>query len=165
MTATEHGPDTRGLFGGQFGGKYVPETLMPALAELETAYAEAMADPEFRAELDGLLSTYVGRPTPLTFAARLTERVSAGRGGPKVYLKREDLAHTGAHKINAVLGQGLLARRMGKHAHHRGDRRRPARRRDRDGLRAPRLRVRRLHGRRGRPTSVTQRLPDEGAGC
>ncbi len=115
MTATEHGPDTRGLFGGQFGGKYVPETLMPALAELETAYAEAMADPTFRAELDGLLSSYVGRPTPLTYAARLTERISAGRGGPKVYLKREDLAHTGAHKINAVLGQGLLAKRMGKH--------------------------------------------------
>ena len=102
-------PDARGHF-GEFGGKFVPETLMPALAELEAAYREAMADTEFRAQLDMLLSSYVGRPTPLTFAARLTERL----GGAKVYLKREDLAHTGAHKINAALGQGMLAQRMGK---------------------------------------------------
>ena len=102
-------PDAGGHF-GEFGGKFVPETLMPALAELEAAYREAMADTEFRAQLDMLLSSYVGRPTPLTFAARLTERL----GGAKVYLKREDLAHTGAHKINAALGQGMLAQRMGK---------------------------------------------------
>jgi tryptophan synthase beta chain len=83
---------------------------MPALGELELAYATAQADPAFKAELDHLLNTYVGRPTPLTFAARLTERL----GGAKIYLKREDLAHSGAHKINNALGQALLARRMGK---------------------------------------------------
>jgi len=109
MTSTTALPDARGHF-GEFGGKFVPETLMPALSELEAAYHEAMADAAFRARLDGLLATYVGRPTPLTFAARLTEQL----GGPKVYLKREDLAHTGAHKINAALAQGLLAQRMGK---------------------------------------------------
>ncbi|MPZ97745.1 MAG: tryptophan synthase subunit beta [Dehalococcoidia bacterium] len=105
---SERQPDARGHF-GIFGGQYVPETLMPALAELETAYHEALGDPAFHAELDGLLRDYVGRPSPLTFASRLSEHV-----GAKVYLKREDLNHTGAHKINAVLAQGLLARRMGK---------------------------------------------------
>ena len=101
-------PDERGHF-GEFGGQYVPETLMPALVELEAAYHAAMADPAFHAELDRLLKDYVGRPSPLTHAARLSERV-----GATVYLKREDLNHTGAHKINAVIAQGLLARRMGK---------------------------------------------------
>ena len=110
MTATL--PDARGRF-GEFGGKYVPETLMPALAELETAFNEAREDVAFRSELDGLLSSYAGRPTPLTFAPRLAQRLS-GAKGPKLYLKREDLTHTGAHKINAALGQALLARRMGK---------------------------------------------------
>jgi tryptophan synthase beta subunit len=110
MTATL--PDARGHF-GQFGGKYVPETLMPALAELEATFDEAREDGAFRAELDGLLSSYAGRPTPLTFAPRLVQRLS-GANGPKLYLKREDLVHTGAHKINAALGQALLARRMGK---------------------------------------------------
>ena len=105
-------PDARGRF-GEFGGKYVPETLMPALAELEAAFEEARDDGAFRAELDGLLSSYAGRPTPLTFAPRLVQRLS-GANGPKLYLKREDLMHTGAHKINAALGQALLARRMGK---------------------------------------------------
>jgi tryptophan synthase beta chain len=100
---------TRGKF-GPYGGQFVPEVLMPALLELETAYAEAQADPAFRAELEHLLKTYVGRPTPLTFAARLTKHL----GGAKIYLKREDLAHSGAHKINNALGQALLARRMGK---------------------------------------------------
>ena len=90
-------------------GKFGP--LMPALAELEVAYEQARSDPEFQAELDHLLKTYVGRPTPLTFAGRLTQYL----GGAKIYLKREDLAHTGAHKINNALGQALLARRMGKH--------------------------------------------------
>ncbi|MDO8614483.1 MAG: tryptophan synthase subunit beta [Dehalococcoidia bacterium] len=102
-------PDARGRF-GPYGGQYVPETLMAALAELERAYREAQADPAFRAELDALLRDYAGRPTPLYFARRLTERL----GGAKVYLKREDLAHTGAHKINNALGQGLLVKRMGK---------------------------------------------------
>jgi tryptophan synthase beta chain len=100
---------TRGKF-GPYGGQFVPEVLMPALGELELAYATAQADPAFKAELDHLLNTYVGRPTPLTFAARLTDYL----GGAKIYLKREDLAHSGAHKINNALGQALLARRMGK---------------------------------------------------
>jgi tryptophan synthase beta chain len=95
---------------GVYGGRYVPETLMAALEELETAYAEAQADAEFQAELDGLLHHYCGRPTPLYFAKRMSEQL----GGAKIYLKREDLLHTGAHKINNALGQGLLARRMGK---------------------------------------------------
>jgi tryptophan synthase beta chain len=94
---------------GRYGGQYVPETLMPALAELERAWLAAREDPGFRAELDGLLRDYVGRPSPLYEARRLSQ--AAGR---KVYLKREDLNHTGAHKINNALGQGLLAIRMGK---------------------------------------------------
>ena len=94
---------------GAFGGRYVPETLIPALDELEDAYAEAMADPAFVAELDDMLRNYVGRPSPLSTAPRLSERV-----GAPVYLKREDLNHTGAHKINNTVGQALLARRMGK---------------------------------------------------
>jgi tryptophan synthase beta chain len=96
---------------GAYGGRYVPETLMAALEELEHAYAEAQADPVFHAELNLLLGDYAGRPTPLYLASRLTEQL----GGAKIYLKREDLLHTGAHKINNCLGQGLLARRMGKH--------------------------------------------------
>jgi tryptophan synthase beta chain len=95
---------------GAYGGRYVPETLMAALEELEQAYAVAQADPAFHAELDSLLRDYAGRPTPLYFASRLTEQL----GGAKIYLKREDLLHTGAHKINNCIGQGLLARRMGK---------------------------------------------------
>ena len=95
---------------GPFGGQFAPETLMPALAELEQAWAEAQADPDFRAELDGMLRDYVGRETPLTYAPRLSEQL----GGAQIWLKREDLAHTGAHKINNALGQVLLARRMGK---------------------------------------------------
>ena len=105
-------PDTRGRF-GEFGGRYVPETLMPALEELETAFEQAVGDDAFRDELGGLLHSYAGRPTALTPARRLSERL-VGANGPKLYLKREDLAHTGAHKINAALGQALLARRMGK---------------------------------------------------
>jgi tryptophan synthase beta chain len=96
-------------FGG-YGGQYVPETLMPALIELEQAYLNAKSDPAFQAQLQDLLKNYVGRPTPLTFARRLTERL----GGAKIYLKREDLAHSGAHKINNAIGQALLAKRLGK---------------------------------------------------
>jgi tryptophan synthase beta chain len=103
------GPDERGHF-GIYGGRFVAETLMPLLLELEAAYGAAKADPAFQAELARQLSDYVGRPSPLTFAARLTEHW----GGAKVYLKREDLNHTGAHKINNCIGQILLARRMGK---------------------------------------------------
>src|SRR5271156_3765955 len=95
---------------GAYGGRYVPETLMAALEELEHAYGEAKGDPAFHTELDDLLHNYCGRPTPLYFAKRLTEQC----GGAKIYLKREDLLHTGAHKINNALGQGLLARRMRK---------------------------------------------------
>ena len=102
-------PDEQGRF-GPYGGQYVPETLMAALAELESTYAEAREDEEFRSALDALLRDYAGRATPLYFAARLTARM----GGAKIYLKREDLAHTGAHKINNALGQGLLVKRMGK---------------------------------------------------
>ena len=105
-------PDARGYFGG-FGGRYVPETLMPALAELEAAYAEARADAAFGEELALLLRDFAGRPTPITRADRLARRI-AGDRAPRVWLKREDLLHTGAHKINAALAQGLLARRMGK---------------------------------------------------
>ncbi|MBM4099594.1 MAG: tryptophan synthase subunit beta, partial [Planctomycetes bacterium] len=102
-------PDHRGRF-GRFGGRYVPETLVPALEELDAAYRAARADPAFAAELDALLRDFVGRPTPLTEAPRLT----AHAGGARIVLKREDLAHTGAHKINNTMGQALLARRMGK---------------------------------------------------
>ena len=101
-------PDARGRY-GSFGGRYVPETLVAPLEELERAYAEAQADPKFHAELDSLLHNFAGRPTPLQFASRLSEQL-----GLRVYLKREDLLHTGAHKINNALGQGLLAVRMGK---------------------------------------------------
>ena len=96
---------------GVYGGRYVPETLMAALDELESEYEKAKKDPQFRARLDGLLKTYAGRPTPLFFARRLTEKL----GGAKIYLKREDLLHTGAHKINNCLGQALLVERMRKH--------------------------------------------------
>ena len=102
-------PDRHGHYGA-FGGRYVAETLMPALLELEAAYKRVRRDPEFRQELKYYLSEYAGRRTPLYFAERLTERL----GGAKIYLKREDLCHTGAHKINNTLGQGLLAKRMGK---------------------------------------------------
>lgn len=102
-------PDSRGYF-GQFGGRFVPETLMPALDELETAYQKAKRDPSFWAEFDSLSHDYSGRPTPLYFAERLTRHCD----GAQVFLKREDLLHTGAHKINNALGQGLLARRMRK---------------------------------------------------
>jgi len=96
---------------GPYGGRYVPETLVAALDELDHAYQEAQADPDFHLKLDSLLRDFAGRPTPLYFAARLSESL----GGAKIYLKREDLLHTGAHKINNCLGQALLAVRMGKH--------------------------------------------------
>lgn len=102
-------PDGRGYFGG-FGGRFVPEVLMPALEELTRAYAEVKSDPVFQKEFDELSRSWSGRPTPLWYARRLSEHC----GGAQIYLKREDLAHTGAHKINNALGQGLLAKRMGK---------------------------------------------------
>jgi len=102
-------PDKKGHF-GIYGGRYVPETLMPALKELEEAYSQYRNDKEFKQEFDYYLREYVGRPSPLYFAEKLTARL----GGAKIYLKREDLNHTGAHKVNNTIGQGLLARRMGK---------------------------------------------------
>jgi len=106
-------PSAQGRF-GRYGGQYVPETLMPALAELEQAAAQAWQDPAFTAELNRLLKTYVGRATPLYEAERLTDHYRRADGGPRIWLKREDLNHTGAHKINNTIGQGLLAKRMGK---------------------------------------------------
>lgn len=113
MTATAQRarnlPDERGRF-GEFGGIYAPVTLLPAIEELIAAYEDARRDPAFQAEFERLLREFVGRPTPLYYAASLTEKV----GGARIFLKREDLAHTGAHKINNAVGQGLLAKRMGK---------------------------------------------------
>jgi tryptophan synthase beta chain len=106
----KNGPNQPGRF-GVYGGRYVPETLMAALEELEREYEKAKKDPKFQKRLDVLLRTFAGRPTPLFFAKRLTEKL----GGAKIYLKREDLLHTGAHKINNCLGQALLVERMGKH--------------------------------------------------
>ena len=103
------GPDERGHF-GLFGGRYVAETLMPLILELEKAYNEAKADPQFQGELNYLATHYAGRPSPLYYAERLTKHL----GGAKIYFKREELNHTGSHKINNVLGQVLLAKRMGK---------------------------------------------------
>src|SRR6201984_2618224 len=102
-------PDEQGRF-GVFGGVFVPETLMPAIEQLREEYARAKADPHFRWQFEELLRTYCGRPTPLYYAERLTKEL----GGPRIYLKREDLLHTGAHKINNAIGQALLAVRMGK---------------------------------------------------
>src|SRR5579871_2111975 len=108
-SATQKWPDAKGRF-GPYGGRYVPETLVAPLEELERAYEAARKDPNFQKELDSLLKNFAGRPTPLQFASRLTEMC----GGPKIYIKREDLLHTGSHKINNCIGQGLLAVRMGK---------------------------------------------------
>ncbi len=108
-SATSQVPDAQGRF-GEFGRRFVPETLMQALDQLSAEYAKAQTDPEFHRELNGLLATFVGRPNPLYFAERLTQHL----GGAKIYLKREDLNHTGAHKINNTMGQVLLTRRMGK---------------------------------------------------
>jgi tryptophan synthase beta chain len=109
QTSFRAGPDARGHF-GQFGGRYVAETLMPLVLDLEKAYRAAQADPAFKAEFDDLLTHFVGRPSPLYFAERLTTHF----GGAKIYFKRDELNHTGAHKINNCIGQILLARRMGK---------------------------------------------------
>lgn len=114
IATTSSRPDALGRF-GRFGGKYVPETLMPALSELEIAFYQHRDEPSFQAELQGLLKDYVGRPSPLYFAERITKYYARPDGtGPQIYLKREDLNHTGAHKINNALAQVLLAKRMGK---------------------------------------------------
>ena len=112
FSTTQTLPDAHGRF-GRFGGTFAPETLMPAISELIAAYEEAKNDPAFQAEIDRLATYYVGRPTPLYEATRFAEETGGGKG-PRIFLKREDLAHTGAHKINNALGQALLAKRMGK---------------------------------------------------
>ena len=151
-------PDATGHF-GRFGGRFVPEALIAALDELTAAYRGQRADPAFLAEFDRLLRDYAGRPSPLTDAHRLAEHA----GGARILLKREDLNHTGAHKISNVLGQALLTKRMGKTrviaetgagqhgvaTRHRG--------------RAVRPRVRGLHGRGGHPPAGAQRRPDAAA--
>ncbi|MCA9045721.1 MAG: pyridoxal-phosphate dependent enzyme, partial [Planctomycetaceae bacterium] len=109
MPATKSVPDSHGRF-GEFGRRFVPETLMQALEELTIEYEKAKQDPEFQSQLEHLLGTYVGRPSPFYFAERLTEHC----GGAQIYFKREDLNHTGAHKINNTIGQALLTLRMGK---------------------------------------------------
>ena len=109
LNSYREGPDERGFF-GSYGGRFVAETLMPNVLALEAAYAKARKDPAFIEQLDYLLEHYVGRPSPLYFAERLTEHF----GGAKIYLKRDELNHTGAHKINNCIGQILLAMRMGK---------------------------------------------------
>ena len=109
MSSLEQGSTMEGRF-GPYGGRYVPETLVAALEELEAAWTEARADPSYQAEIDACLRDFVGRPTALTEAPRLSEHA----GGARIWLKREDLAHTGAHKINNTIGQVILARRMGK---------------------------------------------------
>ena len=109
LNTLRSGPDEHGHF-GIYGGRYVAETLMPLILSLERAYWDAKADPAFAAELGSYLKHFVGRPSPLYFASRMTEQA----GGARIYLKREDLNHTGAHKVNNCMGQALLARRMGK---------------------------------------------------
>ncbi|MHA1601296.1 MAG: pyridoxal-phosphate dependent enzyme, partial [Alphaproteobacteria bacterium] len=107
------GPDERGHF-GIYGGRFVAETLMPLILEVEAAYAAASADPAYKAQIEAFATHYVGRPSPLYFAERLTEHFAKGDAGAKIYFKRDELNHTGSHKINNCMGQILLARRMGK---------------------------------------------------
>jgi tryptophan synthase beta chain len=145
---------------GPYGGTYVPETLVSALEALEDEYVRAKSDPAFVAEFEAILRDFVGRPSRLFYAQRLSEKL----GGAKIYLKREDLNHTGAHKINNTIGQGLLCRGWARSGSSR-DRRRPARRRHASGRGLLRAAVRRLHGRRGREAAGTQRLPHEMMGA
>ena len=148
-------PDARGYY-GPYGGRFVPETLVAPVEELEAAYLEARRRPGIPRRARRLCCG-----TTSAARRRSTRRggLPAALGGARIFLKREDLAHTGAHKINNALGQALLAKRMGKRRVDRGDRRRAARRRDGDGLRAARPRMRRLHGRGGHGAAGAQRLP------
>ncbi len=140
---TQNLRDQKGPFFGDFGGRFMPESLIAAIDELTAVYESAMADPAFHTELRALLHDYAGRPSVLTEVPRFAEHA----GGARVFLKREDLNHTGSHKINNVLGQALLTKRLGKDARDRRDRCRSARRRHRDRRGPVRPRVRRLHGR------------------
>ncbi len=150
-------PDARGYFGA-FGGRFVPETLVEPIAELEREYFRVRADPAFRQELDALLRHYVGRPTPLYEASRLAR----AKGPARIFLKREDLTHTGAHKINNALGTGAARCAHGEEAGGGRDGRGAARRRHGDRLRAPGARLRGLHGRGGHGAPGPQR-PAHGA--
>ena len=134
--------DAQGRFGGEFGGRFVPETIIPALDELTEEYEKARADPAFQTELDYYAKNYVGRPTPLFFAEKMTQEL----GGAKIYLKREDLAHTGRTQDQQRPRPDPARAAHAQAAHHRRDRRGPARRRHGHGLRPVRLPVRRLHG-------------------
>ena len=149
------GPDERGHF-GTFGGRFVAETLMPLILDLQRAYEDAKADPAFALEMSGYLKDYVGRPSPLYFAERLTEYL----GGAKIYLQaRRAQSHRLSHKVNNVLGQIMLAQPHGQEAHHRRNRRGPARRRDGHAVRALRARLRGVYGRRRRRAPAAQRHP------
>ncbi len=145
-------PDARGYF-GPYGGRFVPETLMAPLAELAAAYDTWSRKRVFRNELRDLMANFAGRPTPLYFAKNLTERL----GGARIFLKREDLLHTGAHKLNNAVGQALLTKMMGKEAGGRRNRRRPARGGDRHRGGPARARMRGLHGHRGLRAPAPQR--------
>ena len=157
-SASPQVPDIHGRF-GPYGGRYVPETLMLALRQLTEQYEQARDDPEFQQQFDYYLRHYVGRPSPLYFAERLTKEA----GGARIFLKREDLNHTGAHKINNCIGQALLTKRMGKPRiiAETGAGQHGVATRHRRG--AVRLAVPGLHGRGGRPPAEAQRLQDEGA--
>jgi hypothetical protein len=152
-------PDIAGRF-GEFGGRYVAETLMPNILALEEAYERYKTDADFIAEFDLFSRDFVGRPSPLYFAERLTEEF----GGAQIWFKRDELNHTGAHKINNCLGQVLLAKRMGKTRIIAETGAGPARRGDRDGRRALRPALRGLHGRHRCGAPGAQRLPHEAPG-
>ena len=151
-------PDENGYW-GEYGGRFVPETLVAPLDELTAAYFAVRDDAEFHAEFDDLLRNYSGRPTPLYLAKRLTETL----GGAKIYLKREDLNHTGAHKINNCIGQILLARRMGKKRIIAETGAGAARRCNGDGLRIIRPRVRRVYGHRRHEAARIECVSDASA--
>jgi hypothetical protein len=150
------GPDETGHF-GMFGGRFVAETLMPLILEVEEAYNQAQIDPSFQSDFDFFAEHYIGRPSPLYFAESLTQEL----GGARIYFKRDELNHTGAHKINNTLGQILLARRMGKKTHYRGNRRRTTWRCNRYSLCSFRSTLCRLHGINRHRTPGTQRFQNE----
>ena len=132
--------DEKGYY-GDFGGAFIPEMLYPNVAELRENYLKITAEPSFKKEFDELLKAYVGRPTPLYFAKRLSERYNT-----KIYLKREDLCHTGAHKVNNTIGQILFGKTIGQESHYRRDRRRTTRGGHRNGLCFDGHRMYRVHG-------------------
>ena len=152
-------PDENGRYGGVYGGKYVPETLVPALLDLEQEYEKLKTDPAFIEEFDQVLKDYVGRANPLYFAERLSERYKKPDGSmPHIYFKREDLNHTDAHKINNAIGPSDIGEEDGEEAHHRGDGRWAARSGDGDGVREVRVGVHHLYGRGGYGETEVERV-------